>query len=259
MHHHEHHKPAESKSEGHIFLLSHMRANTSLISHLLGSHPQICGYYEMHQDYRSAKDLQQQQHILQSSSDCAEKQPDAWLFDKILHNQYAFMLNNLSEAVPQRNIKILLAIRSPEQSIKSIVNLFRRKQNSHKYGEVSGAARYYLQRVAQLHNFCLNNKAAYYYFDADLIRSTPEETLKRLQNWLELNSPLSDKYAIFSLTGKERAGDSSENMTQGKIITQQNNYADINIPDNLLKQINMETGNFRKQIIEHAIDSIMAP
>ena len=32
----------------HIFLLSHMRANTSLISHILGSHPQISGYYEMH-------------------------------------------------------------------------------------------------------------------------------------------------------------------------------------------------------------------
>ncbi|TCS68990.1 hypothetical protein EDC61_1225 [Sulfuritortus calidifontis] len=40
-----------------IFLLSHMRAFTSLAGHILGSHPQINGYYEMHISYWDAAAL----------------------------------------------------------------------------------------------------------------------------------------------------------------------------------------------------------
>ena len=42
---------ALSKPCARIFLLSHMRAYTSLAGHILGSHPQINGYYEMHLGY----------------------------------------------------------------------------------------------------------------------------------------------------------------------------------------------------------------
>lgn len=37
-----------------IFLLSHMRALTSLAGHILGSHPQINGDYKMHPGYEDA-------------------------------------------------------------------------------------------------------------------------------------------------------------------------------------------------------------
>lgn len=43
-----------------IFLLSHMRAHTSLMAHILGSHSQINGYYEMHLDYEDASALDRQ-------------------------------------------------------------------------------------------------------------------------------------------------------------------------------------------------------
>ena len=43
-----------------IFLLSHMRAFTSLAGHILGSHPQINGYYEMHLSYEDAAALDRQ-------------------------------------------------------------------------------------------------------------------------------------------------------------------------------------------------------
>ena len=39
-----------------IFLLSHMRAFTSLAGHILGSHPQINGYFEMHISYDDGKE-----------------------------------------------------------------------------------------------------------------------------------------------------------------------------------------------------------
>ncbi len=43
-----------------IFLLSHMRANTSLFGHLMGSHPEVEGYYEMHIGYHSWRSLWRQ-------------------------------------------------------------------------------------------------------------------------------------------------------------------------------------------------------
>ena len=43
-----------------IFLLSHMRAFTSLTGHILGSHPKINGFYEMHFSYQYAAVLHKQ-------------------------------------------------------------------------------------------------------------------------------------------------------------------------------------------------------
>lgn len=244
-----------TSTAGSIFLLSHMRANTSLISHILGSHPQICGYYEMHQSYRSKNDLLKQQQLLQNDKDLAQKQEYTYLFDKILHNKYEFLLENLIAESPTRDIKILVSIRPPEQSIKSIIHLFRNKEKPHSYANTEQAANYYRQRIAQLSQFCQQHKQQYYYYDANLIRIAPEETLQHIQNWLALSSPLSEQYQVFSLTGKAGAGDSSKNMQQGKIIKQQSNYDSLEIPKSLLKNIISETNKHREQIISHAIDA----
>ena len=48
-----------------IFLLSHMRAFTSLAGHILGSHPAINGYFEMHISYDDASALDKQLDVFQ--------------------------------------------------------------------------------------------------------------------------------------------------------------------------------------------------
>jgi len=48
---------ASRDSYARIFLLSYMRAFTSLAGHILGSHPRINGYYEMHISYEDASAL----------------------------------------------------------------------------------------------------------------------------------------------------------------------------------------------------------
>jgi hypothetical protein len=40
-----------------LFLLGHMRSYSSVLSHILGSHPQISGYCETHTKYRTWVDL----------------------------------------------------------------------------------------------------------------------------------------------------------------------------------------------------------
>ena len=236
----------------HIFLMSHMRANTSLISHVLGSHPQISGYYEMHLSYLGNDDLRKQEQQLFANEESIKNSSD-YLFDKILHNKYKLALDKLTS----HPIKVLVSIRPPEQSIKSIINLFRKKNNHHPYAETEKAIEYYLHRLGELNKFCEQNKNNYYYYDADLIRTKPEKSLTKIQKWLSLQTPLSEEYQVFSLTGQTRVGDSSHNMKRGKIIRQQTNYDDINIPSDLLNHIKIESERYRQQMINHAIDSMV--
>jgi len=239
-----------SSIKQYIFLLSHMRANTSLISHILGSHPQINGYYEMHQSYLGENDIEQQLHSYASNHEI--KKNSSYFFDKILHNKYHLLLENLSA----KEINILVSIRSAEQSIKSIVNLFQKKDTVHTYANPKNATKYYIERIAALAEFCQRYKGSYHYYDAELIRIKPKESLKRIQTWLSLETPLTEQYQIFSHTGQARKGDSSDNIKTGKIIAGQTEYNNIEIASHLLQKAEAETSLFKQQIIAHAIDSM---
>ncbi len=245
----------EDKSQHcqHIFLMSHMRANTSLISHILGSHPQINGYYEKHISYLSQASLREQEQQLPANKG-AKNDNTRYLFDKILHNAYKLRLDNLDS----QSIKVLLSIRAPEQTLKSIISLFRNKKTQHAYADPEKAVSYYIQRIKILTQFCEQYKKQYYYYDADLIRSDSKKSLSRIQKWLSLSTPLAEEYQIFSLTGKPRVGDSSENMQAGHIVKQQSNYEEIIIEPKLLQKAVTETYKNRQIIIEHAIDSMIS-
>jgi hypothetical protein len=69
-----------------IFLLSHMRVYTSLAGHILGSHPQINGYYEMHLGYEDAAALDRQLELYRQGERL--KPSSRYLFDKLLHDDY---------------------------------------------------------------------------------------------------------------------------------------------------------------------------
>jgi len=245
------HQDKNFPADHHIFLLSHMRANTSLMSHILGSHPEINGYYEMHLSYLTDDDLAKQIRVYKRNE--VIKNNSKYLFDKLLHNDYELLLEHLD---PEK-VKILISIRPPEQTIKSIINLFRNKETEHPYANPDDATQYYIDRVTELARFCERNKESYFYYDADLIRTIPNETLERIQNWLSLATPLTEQYQIFSLTGQPRIGDSSENMKKGRIVRHQTHYKDIEIPGYLLEKAIAQSHKHKQFIIAHAIDSII--
>ena len=238
-----------------------MRANSSLISHILGSHPQISGYYEMHQSYLSENDLLIQKERYLSRDNI--KNGTVYLFDKLLHNKYQLKLEALGlespglEKLELNTIKILVAIRPPEQSIKSIINLFRKKKSAHPYADPKLAIEYYNNRILQLAQFCEHYKNCYYYYDADFIRTEPQKSLLTIQHWLSLQSPLNEQYQIFSQTGLARAGDSSDNMKKGTIIKKQSNYDAIEIPSTILSTIIKNTAKYRQAIINNAKESLV--
>ena len=227
-----------------------MRAFTTLAGHILGSHPQINGYYEMHISYEDASALDKQLDVFLESD--VLKENSRYLFDKLLHNDYLLKPEQLGLA----NIKILISLLEPEHTIKSIVNLFAQKEIEDLYASPVEAANYYIARIQALADFSRTANQPYYYFDAELFQRAPEKLLPRLSDWLELDSPLSERYQIFSHTGKARKGDSSERIHSGRIDRTPVDYSHIAIPEDVLRTAREVYRECRRQIIGNAADSV---
>jgi hypothetical protein len=224
-----------------------MRAYTSLFGHILGSHPQINGYYEMHLSYESAQDLEQQ--VQQYALHDPLKPDSQFLFDKLLHNDYDLNIEQLN----LQNATILMTIRQPESVLKSIINLFAQKNPDHEYANPNGATQYYIERLAKLYQFSQQYPQSYYYFDAELLRSDTPSLLATLSTWLGLDSPLSREYQRFSQTGVAGAGDTSAAIQSGTVLRQANAYTDIHLDAALLQQAHAAYHRCRAQLIQNAL------
>lgn len=241
---------ASSAPLSRIFLLSHMRAFTSLAGHILGSHPQINGYYEMHISYEGASALDKQLEVFLESD--VLKENSRYLFDKLLHNDYLLKPGQLGGA----DMKILISLLEPEHTIKSIVNLFAQKGIDDPYASPVEAANYYIARLQAIADFSRTADRPYYYFDAELFQRAPERLLPKLSDWLELDTPLSERYQIFSHTGKARKGDSSARIHSGTIDRTPVDYSHVSIPANALRRAREAYRECRRQIIGNAKDSV---
>jgi hypothetical protein len=228
-----------------IFLLSHMRAYTSLAGHILGSHPRINGYYEMHLGYEDASALDRQLALYRQSD--ALKPGSRYLFDKLLHNEHVLVPERLGPV----EIRILISLAEPEHTIRSIVHLFARKESEDPYASPVEAARYYVERIKALAEFARNHPG-YCYFDAELWQRAPERLLPALTEWLELDSPLSERYRTFSQTGKPLKGDSSPRIHGGEIDRARSDYSHVAVPETALQAAREAYREARGQIMAGA-------
>ncbi|MDV7102907.1 sulfotransferase [Vibrio sp. TH_r3] len=216
----------------HIFLISHMRANTSLFGHLLGSSDEISGYYEMHIGYYSWKSLIRQQLIYKQQHE--NSKPTRFYFDKLLHNEHDLRKTIMDKS----NCKFIFMLRNPARTIQSTCNLYQKVEPEHEFATVEGAANYYLERVehigAMLNQF--DDFSRCYYLDAEALISSTEDTLESLSTWLGLRQPLSPEYKKFELTGSKKHGDSSSYINQGKVRASRESYNNIELPEELIQQ-----------------------
>jgi len=204
--------PTILNGKKHLFLLSHMRANTSLMGHLLGSHPEINGYYEMHIGYYSRKSLFRQKALYCESH--ALKPSSTYMFDKVLHNEHEVTDAMLTNS----RCHFLISIRAPEYTVPSIVSLYRKAHPEHEFTEPKNAAHYYCQRLETLAAMVKRCTFEYLYLDADVIKVNPRDTLECLTQYLALGTPLTSRYEKMHNTGKAKAGDSSSSLMSGEII-----------------------------------------
>ena len=196
----------------HIFLLSHMRAYTSLFGHIMGSNPAICGYYEMHIGYYSWRSLVRQKLLYARSEKV--KPHCSFMFDKVLHDDHQVAPRILNRA----GSKAIFCLRHPRQTIPSIVKLYSDIEPSHDFTSETFAADYYVRRLDTLVNLATSLDRPFFYLDAETLVESPAETLGELSAWLQLEIPLSQDYNLQSKTSRQRYGDTSARLESGHIV-----------------------------------------
>lgn len=215
--------------KNHIFLLSHMRAYTSLFGHIMGSNPAICGYYEMHIGYYSWKSPIRQKLLY-----FAQEQPKpgfTHMFDKVLHNEHRVSVDVLNN----HRAKTIFCLRQPRDVIPSILKLYGDIDPIHEFNSETFATDYYIHRLAMLESIAESLERDFFYLDAESIKLRTDECLGSLTDWLQLVTPLSDTYSLQQHTSEARYGDSSEAMRAGRIRKEKSQYAQWPINDDLMQ------------------------
>lgn len=215
--------------KNHIFLLSHMRAYTSLFGHIMGSNPAICGYYEMHIGYYSWKSPIRQKLLY-----FAQEKPKpgfSYMFDKILHNEHYVSVDILNS----QRAKTIFCLRQPRDVIPSILKLYGDTDPDHEFNSEAFATNYYIQRLAMLESIATEVERDFFYLDAESIKLRSDECLASLSDWLKLVTPLSDTYSLQQHTSEQRYGDSSEALRAGRIRREASQYAQWPISEDLMQ------------------------
>lgn len=185
-----------------IFILGHMRSGSTLLSHILASHPDIVGAGETHIRYSAPADLA----ILVLKICVLLHRPvlrETYVVDQINHD---FVTDDMLRSDTISRCIILL--REPEATLPSLME--------HQDLTERGAIDYYVDRLEQLIRYAtlLRERAALVEYD-DLVDKT-ELTLSALTEFLGLLSPLSPNYALHRMTA--RVGDRSSNIKIGKVV-----------------------------------------
>ena len=202
-----------------LFILSHMRSRSSALSHVLGSNDGVCGYSELHRSYVRYIDIIKMRINLYHDLKCDLR--GKYLLDKILHNK----LEISKEVLEAVNPKVILLLRDPESTLKSIVNLTG--VDWHKNPE--RASEYYCSRLSRLAEYAEIFEGNYFFVDSDDLVNKTDHVLRELTGWLGLDTPLVNGYMEFSNTGKSGYGDPSEEIRAGR-LTKTKGYPDVKIP-----------------------------
>lgn len=198
-----------------------MRAYTSLFGHILGSNPEICGYYEMHIGYHSWKSLVRQK-LLYFKEDPVK--PGArFMFDKVLHNDHDTALRVLDMG----RSRVIFALREPQAVVPSILKLYGEVDPTHEFNSQRFATDYYIGRIEELARIARGMERPYFYLDAESLKQDAEHCLPLLSEWLGLSVPLSPHYELQRNSLRERYGDSSERMKAGEIKRDKSDYGEF--------------------------------
>ncbi|MCX7155957.1 MAG: hypothetical protein NTW45_05890 [Rhodocyclales bacterium] len=195
-----------SNPRGLIFLIGHMRSFSTLLSHLVGTNPDVAGYFEAHQKYRSRLDLVELADKIARAG--AHSSNNRYLLDKILHPL------PIRDAVLQRgDLKLILMVREPQATIHSIVN-----NRSGGIGSPDQAAEYYALRLKQIREILDRRRGRALFLEPEALIENSRATLARITDYLGLAVPLTENYEYFPMTGKAKFGDSSEWINHGTIV-----------------------------------------
>lgn len=206
-----------------LFLISHMRGRTSLLSHILGSHPDIAGYYEQHIAHRKPlSGLRLRASLLEEG---LVSPGTRYLFDKVLHS-------HLDPHPDARGVRVVL-LRRPDATLKSIIGMGQARNS--KWQDEQEAVSYYCRRLQEILQLTQRSRQPAALVKSEAIVAESDAVLQGMTGFLELKVPLSASYESFEKTGKAVSGDPSEGIRAGTILTQARRH-DVQLTPALLSQ-----------------------
>lgn len=208
-----------------IFIISHMRSGSTLLSHILNSHPKIYGIGETGLSYRSEADLD----LMKCRVSWYFRKiyiPEDYVFDKLLHNRLLINQNLLNN----ENISCIFLVRSPEDTLISLSKLFPQRNLDKLY-------QYYMERLAMMENDLktIKNPANILIITYDQIINQSHQAFDSFQKFFQTQEPFSETYNLTRWTGKKYIGDSSENIKAGRILRKKEKEESLQFSPELLQ------------------------
>ena len=214
-----------------LLLLSHPRGYTSLLSHILGSHPDIVGSSETFDSYVTTRDLLRLRYKAYWLND--RKSGGKYVFDKVLYN---FPIS--STILNRHNVNVIFTLRKPLPTIRSMIKAHHDVGTTdvfwRDYGDVTKCCELYVDRLKTLEEHCLVLKRKALYFDAEDLMSRTAEIFQALKSELHLSQELSEEYRTFSHTGTS-GGDYSARIKLGRMSRTESGDSPIAVPDHILE------------------------
>lgn len=220
-----------------IFILGHMRSRSSLLSHLLGSHPEIRGYTESHIKYRNHWDLLRLRwHVARSIRAWPRGQ---YLLDKQLHSRM-YLPASLRAS---DKLRAIVLVRPPLETIESIVRMGLRTGN-HRDADPCHAAAYYCERVALLSSMAIELRDRALLVDSNYLIDQPKSALLAIGEHLRLGTPLQPQYQAMSRTGRSGAGDMSPLIHTGEIVPFRSKASIVALPREWMRRVEQSHAHF---------------
>lgn len=192
-----------------VWLLGHMRSGSTLLMHLLSSHPQVLGAGERNSTYTSTADLRR---LAVDAAYLRRKllRRYDWVVDQINHSRFLAA----EELLDHSQVHRVFLVREPLASLASMVEVL-----GPLYGmTVQDAVDYYLERLPALASYArrAGDESRSFFLTYDDLVTRPAVALPLLSGFLRLRTPLSERYRCFDFTGQR--GDPSPRIASGRIL-----------------------------------------
>lgn len=211
-----------------VFILGHMRSGSSMLTHVLWSHPEIVGIGELHRQYADRKTLNDLTIWMQWYNRRKLKQA-RFVLDKLLHER----LLPKPQLLRDLNIRCIFLTREPVSSIKSMA---MRLKTLRFYQRPDLSAEYYDNRLRQLMEYAdiIEHDQGVFLDYTDLVERT-DASLALLSEWLGLKQPLSPHYENDPKAKPWSRSDSSEHIDKGVIYKAATEY-DVELPPEMIER-----------------------
>jgi hypothetical protein len=202
-----------------------------VLSHILGSHPQISGYCETHTKYRTYFDLWKLRWRVRKLT--GEPLQGEYVLDKVLHD-YPMAGSILNSS----RTRAVVLIRQPRDTVRSIIEMGLTHSPIAWHRDFESVARYYETRLAGLLRLTEALRGRVVFLEAEALLVNTRAVLDQLAAFLQLQSPLPMEYRRFAHTGEAGFGDPSQAIGAGRIMaTARASHTAVSLPRPLAQRV----------------------